>query len=86
MEWFSKGNLSMSVSSRPAAATTAGALHKPRAWGSLAFLFAPIQRWFAREALKHELNTLDPRVMRDLGINKGDFGAILSGSLKRPNR
>jgi uncharacterized protein YjiS (DUF1127 family) len=86
MEWFSDGVLSMSVSSRPGAAATAVAMHKPQSWGSLAALFAPIQRWFEREALKHELNTLDPRVLQDLGINKGDFGAILAGTLKRPKR
>lgn len=76
----------MSLSSRPGAAAASVAVHAPRSWGSLAFLFAPIQRWFAREALKHELHTLDTRVLQDLGINKGDFPAILSGNLKRPTR
>jgi uncharacterized protein YjiS (DUF1127 family) len=76
----------MSSSSRPGSTTLGVALHAPRARGSLDRLLAPIRRWFEREALKHELNTLDPRVLQDLGINKGDFGAILAGTLKRPTR
>ena len=75
----------MTTSTRSSSPALGVALHAPRSSG-LERLFAPIRRWFEREALKHELNTLDPRVLQDLGINKGDFGAILAGTLKRPNR
>jgi uncharacterized protein YjiS (DUF1127 family) len=80
-----QGDLLMSSSSRPGSATLGVALHAPR-FRTLERLFAPIRRWFERDALLHELNGLDSRVLHDLGINKGDFGAIVDGTFKRPTR
>jgi acyl-CoA thioesterase YciA len=39
--------------------------------------------WLQREATRNDLYHLEPRILSDLGINAGDFPAILAGTYNR---
>jgi len=79
---------------RPASARTAGpatsrnpAAVLPRgAWMGTAPLKLParwLKAWLRKQADRFELNRLDDRSLADLGINRGDFPAILAGTYSR---
>jgi len=76
----------MSARSSTAPATGSIALHAPGARPVLSFLLEPVRRWLNRQAVKQELYSLDGRSLQDIGITKGDFPAILSGKMQRPQR
>ena len=42
-----------------------------------------LRTWLARELATTELYDLDDRSLADLGITRGDFPAILSGTYRR---
>jgi acyl-CoA thioesterase YciA len=69
-----------SPAARPAVRSTR-AVTKPRRLSDL--LPNWLTSWAQRRAHSRELHRLDARSMADLGINAGDFPAILSGSFTR---
>lgn len=42
-----------------------------------------LKAWLRKQADRFELNRLDDRSLADLGINRGDFPAILAGTYTR---
>ncbi len=69
------GFLSTPVDQPPPAFRPAG-----RAWSVLPRW---IRRWLLREATRIELSRLSPRMLADIGINRGDFPAILDGTFAK---
>jgi len=47
-----------------------------RAWGAVS---APVRGYLRREAVYRELTELDDRMLADIGLSRGDIGAVASG-------
>src|SRR5437870_3405858 len=45
-----------------------------------------LRAWLGHRAVRAELHQLDARTLADLGINRGDFPAILAGTYSGPWR
>lgn len=43
-----------------------------------------IDGWLERQAIRSELESLDPRTLADIGINRGDFHSIVAGTYEQP--
>jgi uncharacterized protein YjiS (DUF1127 family) len=63
------------------------ALNTPQIHTGFRLLAVGVQAWFAerarRASILRELNRLDDRDLRDLGLSSYDFKAIANGSLTR---
>ena len=65
--------------------TFTGHQHEPsRRFGSLvATLLHAYVRWWERQAAKHHLDTLDDRMLKDIGISRGQIDSAVTTGHRR---
>lgn len=63
-----------------------GLLLRPRTWVAVfVWLWEPVSIWRRRRAALHELGRLSPRMLKDIGLNRGDIWLAAEAYARRTN-